>query len=355
MVTPFAWSQPHAVNEHVAGAAEELRRRGHDVVVLAPSNRAADLSAGRRGLRRLQQTAAPRGRRRGGPGDPHRPGEPARRSRRLPGQPPARARRRPVRRRPWARPRLPSLSYLALRDHRESHRRDVPLGRIASAIHPGANSGRSCSRASTPSPRRARRRSRPPRSASPARTSSCPLGVDTSGSRRRRRAGGSSSNGGPSDSLPGPGGAACAQRAPGLGGRRPGRAAVPGPPCRGAAGRVSVRTALERRPRAPRARGRRRLVPSSRRLVRACASRPRPRAFRRRSARRRAPARARRRGARPPGRGRRWRLAACAEARRDGRGTELRRARGRARARLPVRRQAVGAALLRVDPLGDRP
>ena len=43
MVTPFAWSQPHAVNDHVAGAAEELERRGHDVVVLAPSNRATVL------------------------------------------------------------------------------------------------------------------------------------------------------------------------------------------------------------------------------------------------------------------------------------------------------------------------
>ena len=53
MVTPFAWSQPHPVNEHVAGAAGELRRRGHEVVVLAPSNRAADLAAGRRALRRL--------------------------------------------------------------------------------------------------------------------------------------------------------------------------------------------------------------------------------------------------------------------------------------------------------------
>jgi hypothetical protein len=50
-VTPFAWSQPHDVNEHVAGVAEELRARGHSVTVLAPSNRAADLAAGRRALR----------------------------------------------------------------------------------------------------------------------------------------------------------------------------------------------------------------------------------------------------------------------------------------------------------------
>ncbi len=50
LVTPFSWSQPHDVNEHVAGAAAELRRLGHEVTVLAPSGRASDLIAGRRGL-----------------------------------------------------------------------------------------------------------------------------------------------------------------------------------------------------------------------------------------------------------------------------------------------------------------
>ncbi len=50
LVTPFAWSQPHDVNEHVDGLAGELRRRGHAVTVLAPSNRARDLAAGRRAL-----------------------------------------------------------------------------------------------------------------------------------------------------------------------------------------------------------------------------------------------------------------------------------------------------------------
>jgi predicted metal-dependent phosphoesterase TrpH len=59
MVTPFAWSQPHPVNEHVAGAADELRRRGNEVVVLAPSNRAVELAAGRRALRRLGREEAP--------------------------------------------------------------------------------------------------------------------------------------------------------------------------------------------------------------------------------------------------------------------------------------------------------
>jgi predicted metal-dependent phosphoesterase TrpH/glycosyltransferase involved in cell wall biosynthesis len=50
LVTPFAWSQPHDVNEHVAGVAKELRALGHLVTVLASSNRARDLAAGRRAL-----------------------------------------------------------------------------------------------------------------------------------------------------------------------------------------------------------------------------------------------------------------------------------------------------------------
>jgi predicted metal-dependent phosphoesterase TrpH/glycosyltransferase involved in cell wall biosynthesis len=51
LVTPFSWSQPHDVNEHVTGVADALRDRGHSVSVLAPSNKAADLTAGRRALR----------------------------------------------------------------------------------------------------------------------------------------------------------------------------------------------------------------------------------------------------------------------------------------------------------------
>jgi phosphatidylinositol alpha-mannosyltransferase len=50
LVTPFAWSQPHDVNEHVAGVAAELGKLGHSTTVLAPSTRAADLVAGRRAL-----------------------------------------------------------------------------------------------------------------------------------------------------------------------------------------------------------------------------------------------------------------------------------------------------------------
>src|SRR5437773_8068694 len=50
LVTPFAWSQPHDVNEHVAGVAAELRALGHTVTVLAPSTRATELLDGRRAL-----------------------------------------------------------------------------------------------------------------------------------------------------------------------------------------------------------------------------------------------------------------------------------------------------------------
>ncbi len=48
LVTPFAWSQPHDVNEHVSGVAAGLRGLGHHVTILAPSTKASDLLAGRR-------------------------------------------------------------------------------------------------------------------------------------------------------------------------------------------------------------------------------------------------------------------------------------------------------------------
>jgi predicted metal-dependent phosphoesterase TrpH len=50
LVSPFDWSQPHDVNEHVAGVADALRGRGHRVTVLAPSSRARELTAGRHAL-----------------------------------------------------------------------------------------------------------------------------------------------------------------------------------------------------------------------------------------------------------------------------------------------------------------
>lgn len=52
LVTPFSWSQPHEVNDHVRGVSDALRLRGHTVTVLAPSSRAADLLQGRRSLQR---------------------------------------------------------------------------------------------------------------------------------------------------------------------------------------------------------------------------------------------------------------------------------------------------------------
>ena len=55
LVTPFAWSQPHDVNDHVAGVSGALRSFGHEVTVLAPSTRAADLLAGRRALARGEE------------------------------------------------------------------------------------------------------------------------------------------------------------------------------------------------------------------------------------------------------------------------------------------------------------
>jgi predicted metal-dependent phosphoesterase TrpH len=50
LVTPYSWSQPSDVNEHVRGAADALRRRGHAVTVVAPSSRAKELLDGRRSL-----------------------------------------------------------------------------------------------------------------------------------------------------------------------------------------------------------------------------------------------------------------------------------------------------------------
>ena len=50
LVTPFSWSQPHEVNEHVEAIARELSALDHEVTILAPSNRASDLRTGRRAL-----------------------------------------------------------------------------------------------------------------------------------------------------------------------------------------------------------------------------------------------------------------------------------------------------------------
>jgi len=49
-VTPFAWEVPHEVNRAVARCAEELGRRGHRVVVIAPSRSSALVRESRRAI-----------------------------------------------------------------------------------------------------------------------------------------------------------------------------------------------------------------------------------------------------------------------------------------------------------------
>jgi predicted metal-dependent phosphoesterase TrpH/glycosyltransferase involved in cell wall biosynthesis len=59
LVTPFDWSKPSDVNEHVAASAAALEARGHAVTILAPSSRATELTRGRRALRQLARGEAP--------------------------------------------------------------------------------------------------------------------------------------------------------------------------------------------------------------------------------------------------------------------------------------------------------
>ncbi|HXE43556.1 MAG TPA: glycosyltransferase [Conexibacter sp.] len=49
-VTPFAWEVPHEVNHALARCAEELGRRGHRVVVIAPSTSSALVRESRRAI-----------------------------------------------------------------------------------------------------------------------------------------------------------------------------------------------------------------------------------------------------------------------------------------------------------------
>jgi glycosyltransferase involved in cell wall biosynthesis len=49
-VTPFAWETPHEVNRAVARCAEELARRGHRVVVIAPSTSSALVRESRKAI-----------------------------------------------------------------------------------------------------------------------------------------------------------------------------------------------------------------------------------------------------------------------------------------------------------------
>ncbi len=54
-VTPFAWEAPSEVNEYVARASDELARRGHSVLIMAPSQSAELVRETRRALRKEPQ------------------------------------------------------------------------------------------------------------------------------------------------------------------------------------------------------------------------------------------------------------------------------------------------------------
>jgi glycosyltransferase involved in cell wall biosynthesis len=54
-VTPFAWEVPHEVNRAVARCAEELTRRGHRVVVIAPSTSSELVRESRRAIRAARE------------------------------------------------------------------------------------------------------------------------------------------------------------------------------------------------------------------------------------------------------------------------------------------------------------
>ena len=50
-VTPFAWEASHEVNDYVARVSHELSRRGHRVLIIAPSESAALVRDSRRAIR----------------------------------------------------------------------------------------------------------------------------------------------------------------------------------------------------------------------------------------------------------------------------------------------------------------
>ena len=192
LVTPFAWSQPHDVNEHVAGLARELRARGHSVTVLAPSNRARDLAAGRRALATGASAdfialgpAVPISRR-------SRMGVPVGVRANLtvalasggfdivhgfePGLPEPLVSRAPRRKRP--------------------DRRDVPLCGTARRTRPRARGASGCSAGSTRCSRRATETAEAAAERFPGRYELVPLGVEPSSSSRRRSGSSSCSSGG---------------------------------------------------------------------------------------------------------------------------------------------------------------
>ena len=177
LVTPFAWSQPHDVNEHVAGIATALRARGHDVTVVAPSTRAADLRRGPPG-------AAPRRARRRD--DRRRPGR-ARLAPLADGRSGRRAREPRAGARAGAATTSSTASSPGCRRCRTS-RFATPTRspsrrsrrRTGSRTRRPARSARSCSAASTRCSRSRRGRATRPPSASPATTGVVAPGIDPS-------------------------------------------------------------------------------------------------------------------------------------------------------------------------------
>ena len=192
LVTPFAWSQPHDVNEHVAGAARALRALGHQVTVLTPSNRAGDLLAGRRALQDgVEQDvialgpALPISRR-------SRIGLPVGRA----GEPRARPRAGRVRRRARLRARAAEPVVPRAARHRTPSRSRRSSRRSGSGIRPAGPSASGCCRGSTRCWRPRRRRRRPRRSASPATTGRCRWASTSTSSHRPRSSGSWSASGG---------------------------------------------------------------------------------------------------------------------------------------------------------------
>ncbi len=59
-VSPYPWEQDNEVNAHIRAVAEELSRRGHRVLVLAPSRSQERVRASRRALRAARATGAGR-------------------------------------------------------------------------------------------------------------------------------------------------------------------------------------------------------------------------------------------------------------------------------------------------------
>ncbi len=57
-VTPFAWESGHAVNDQIAGLAEELAARGHRVTIVAPTSSTTRVRDTRRLVRRARERPA---------------------------------------------------------------------------------------------------------------------------------------------------------------------------------------------------------------------------------------------------------------------------------------------------------